>query len=139
MSAHRKAIVDAFRDGYEGSLADLAWQLGIPSREVRHVVNPLTVAGFIVLRPQGGFRWNGTTRKKAPMTDPKDLKLPTTTKEFAQYLRDIAEQVDRIPDRPLQLSENDVEIGFYYGHPTFPQMPTGLHFAINFASTELRK
>ena len=70
------------------------------------------------------------------MTDIKDLKLPTTTKEFAQYLRDIAEQVERIPDKPLQLNENDVEVGFYYGNPMFPQMPTGLHFAIDFASTE---
>lgn len=70
------------------------------------------------------------------MTDPKDLKLPTTTKEFAQYLRDIATMVDRIPDRPLILDESAVEIGFYYGHPTFPQQPTGLHFAIDFASTE---
>jgi hypothetical protein len=72
------------------------------------------------------------------MRDIKDIKLPTTTKEFAQYLRDIAEQVDRIPDKPLQLSEDDVEVGFYYGNPMFPQMPTGLHFAIDFASTELR-
>lgn len=73
------------------------------------------------------------------MTDIKDIKLPTTTKEFAQYLRDVAEQVDRIPDKPLQLSEDDVEVGFYYGNPMFPQMPTGLHFAIDFASTELRR
>ena len=70
------------------------------------------------------------------MTDIKDLKLPTTTKEFAQWLRDVAEQVDRIPDRPLQMSEDDVEVGFYYGNPMFPQKPTGLHFAVNFASTE---
>ena len=71
--------------------------------------------------------------------DIKDLKLPTTTKEFAQYLRDIADQVDRIPDKPLQLDENDVEVGFYYGNPMFPQMPTGIHFAVNFASTEFRR
>jgi hypothetical protein len=71
--------------------------------------------------------------------DIKDLKLPTTTKEFAQYLRNIAEQVERLPDRPLQLSEDDVEVGFYYGNPMFPGMPTGLHFAIDFASTELRR
>jgi hypothetical protein len=70
------------------------------------------------------------------MSDIKDLKLPTTTKEFAQYLRDIAEQVERIPDKPLQLSENDVEVGFYYANPMFPSMPTGLHFQIDFASTE---
>lgn len=60
------------------------------------------------------------------MTDPKDLKLPTTTREFSQWLRDIAEQVDRIPDRPLQLDESAVE-------------PTGLHFAVDFASTEYSK
>lgn len=72
------------------------------------------------------------------MTDIKDLKLPTTTKEFSQWLRDIATQVDRIPDRPLQLSEDDVEIGFYYGNPMFPQKPTGLHFEVSFASTEYR-
>lgn len=69
------------------------------------------------------------------MTDPKDLKLPTTTKEFAQYLRDLAEQVDRIPDRTLYLHENDVEVGFYYENFAFPQMPTGIHFQIDFAST----
>ncbi len=69
------------------------------------------------------------------MTDPKDLKLPTTTKEFAQYLRDLAEQVDRIPDKTLFLNEGDVEVGFYYENIAFPQMPTGLHFQIDFAST----
>jgi hypothetical protein len=73
------------------------------------------------------------------MTDIKDIKLPTTTKEFAQYLRDVADQVERIPNKPLQLSEDDVEVGFYYGNPMFPQMPTGLHFQIDFASTELRR
>jgi len=69
--------------------------------------------------------------------DIKDLALPTTTQEFARWLRDIAEQVDRIPDRPIALTENDVEIGFYYGNPMFPQMPTGLHFQVDYASTEL--
>lgn len=69
------------------------------------------------------------------MKDLDDLKLPTTTKEFAQYLRDLAEQVDRIPDRPLYLNEQDVEIGFYYENPTFPQMPTGIHFQIEYATT----
>jgi hypothetical protein len=73
------------------------------------------------------------------MTDIKDLKLPTTTREFSQWLRDIAEQVDRIPDRPLQLDESAVEVGFYYGNPMFPQKPTGLHFAVDFASTEYSK
>jgi hypothetical protein len=29
------------------------------------------------------------------------LPLPKTTKEFAKYLRDLAEQVDRIPDAQL--------------------------------------
>lgn len=69
------------------------------------------------------------------MTDIKDIPLPTTTKEFAAYLRDLATQIDRIPDRPLFLREDDVEVGFYYGHLTFPQMPTGLHFEISSAST----
>ncbi len=69
------------------------------------------------------------------VSDIKDLKLPTTTQEFAQYLRDIAALVTAIPDRPLYLSEGDVEIGFYYENPVFPQMPTGLHFQIDFAST----
>lgn len=68
--------------------------------------------------------------------DPKDLNLPKTTKEFAQWLRAVADQVDRIPDRPVQLDDNDVEVGFYYGNPLFPQMPTGLHFEVSFASTE---
>ena len=71
--------------------------------------------------------------------DIKDIELPKTTKEFAQWLRDIATQVDRIPDRPITLGEDDVEVGFYYGNPMFPQMPTGLHFAVDFASTELRR
>lgn len=66
MTEREKAIVDAFRDGYEGSLFDLAFKLGIPSREVRQAVVPLTVAGLIAMRPEGGFRWNGTTRKKTP-------------------------------------------------------------------------
>jgi hypothetical protein len=70
--------------------------------------------------------------------DPKDLKLPTTTREFAQWLRDVADQVDRIADRPLHLDEQDVEVGFYYGNPAFPQLPTGIHFAVDYASTELR-
>ena len=65
----------------------------------------------------------------------KDLTLPTTTQEFAQYLRDIAEQVARMPDQPLFLHENDAEVGFYYENPVFPQTPTGLHFQIDFAST----
>ena len=65
-----------------------------------------------------------------------DGPMPKTTKEFAQWLRAIAEQVDRIADRPIQLREDDVEIGFYYGNPAFPQLPTGIHFAVDFASTE---
>jgi hypothetical protein len=71
------------------------------------------------------------------VTDIKDLTLPTTTKEFAQWLRDIAEQVDRIPNHPIRLTEGDVEIGFYYSNLMFPQMPTGLHFQVDYASTEL--
>ena len=49
------------------------------------------------------------------MTDIKDLKLPTTTREFARWLRDVAAEVDRIADRPLLMREDDVEVGFYYG------------------------
>jgi hypothetical protein len=63
-------------------------------------------------------------------------KIPKTTKEFAQWLRDIADNVDRIPNKPIQLNENDVEVGFYYANPIFPTMPTGVHFAVDFASTE---
>jgi len=70
--------------------------------------------------------------------DIKDLTLPKTTQEFAQYLRDIAALITAIPDRLLYLHENDVEIGFYYENPMFPQMPTGLHFQIDFASTVSR-
>lgn len=75
-------------------------------------------------------------RRVGILQDIKDITLPKTTKEFAQYLRDIATQVDRISDRPLFLEEEDVEVGFYYGNPMFPQKPTGLHFAIDFATTE---
>jgi len=64
-------------------------------------------------------------------SDPKDLKLPTTTKEFAIYLRDIADQIDRIPDQPMLVDESDVEVGFFYGNIAFPQKPTGLHFEVN--------
>lgn len=66
------------------------------------------------------------------------MALPTTTKEFSQYLRDIAEQVDRIPDKNLHLPEGSVEVGFYYENPLFPTMPTGIHFKIDFASTRAR-
>lgn len=78
---------------------------------------------------------NGSLLTGVYMTDIKDIKLPTSTKEFAQWLRDVATQVDRIPDRPLQLAEDAVEIGFYYESPSFPQMPTGLHFAVEHATT----
>ena len=87
-----------------------------------------------------GITSRGQTMKRArgifERRDIKDITLPETTKEFAQWLRDVATQVDRIPDRPLQMSEDDVEVGFYYGNLVFPQMPTGLHFAVDFASTE---
>jgi len=87
-----------------------------------------------------GITSRGQTMKRArgifERRDIKDIELPKTTKEFAQWLRDVATQVDRIPDRPLQMREEDVEVGFYYGSPTFPQKPTGLHFAVDFASTE---
>ncbi len=63
-SQHREAIVNAFMDGYEGYLVDLAGQLRIPLREVRGVITPLAVAGFVTMNPNGTFRWNGTTRKK---------------------------------------------------------------------------
>jgi hypothetical protein len=53
--------------------------------------------------------------------------LPETTKEFAQYLRALADRVDRIPDVPLEMREEDVEVGFYYANPAFHQMPTGIH------------
>jgi len=66
VTEREKAIVDAFRDGYEGSLYTLATKLGIPPREVRLATVPLMVAGFIVMRPEGGFAWNGTIRKKTP-------------------------------------------------------------------------
>lgn len=84
-----------------------------------------------------GISREGRKAKSSAAVDLQDIKLPTTTKEFAQWLRDVAEQIDRIPDRPLVLRPDDVEVGFYYGHPTFPQKPTGLHFAVDFASTEL--
>jgi hypothetical protein len=84
-------------------------------------------------------RAHGRHARRAERVDIHDIDLPKTTKEFAQYLRDIADQVERIPDKPLQLDENAVEIGFYYGNPMFPQMPTGLHFAVDFASTELTR
>lgn len=55
------------------------------------------------------------------------MTLPTTTKEFAKYLRDLADQVDRVPDVPLVMREEDVEGGFYYANLAFPQMPTGIY------------
>jgi hypothetical protein len=66
VTENEKAIVDAFRDGYEGSLIDLAIKLGLSPRAVRLATIPLMVAGFIKMRPEGGFAWNGTTRKKTP-------------------------------------------------------------------------
>ncbi len=68
-----------------------------------------------------------------------DGPLPATTKEFAQWLRDIATAVDRIPNQAIFLREEDVEVGFYYANPLFPGMPTGLHFQVDFASTVDRK
>lgn len=62
--------------------------------------------------------------------------LPQTTKEFAQWLRDVADKVDRIPDRAVHFLDEGVEIGFYYANPMFPQIPTGLHFEVKFATTE---
>jgi len=70
-------------------------------------------------------------RRGETVPDIKDIDLPKTTKEFAQWLRDVAEQVDRIGDRPLQIREQDVEVGFYYGNPAFPDVPTGLHFTVD--------
>jgi hypothetical protein len=70
------------------------------------------------------------------MTALDRLKLPTTTKEFAQYLREIAAVIDTIPDHRLYLSEGDVEIDFYY--EGLEETPVGLHFQIDFASTEPR-
>ena len=55
------------------------------------------------------------------------MTMPTTTKEFAQYLRNLADQVDRIPDTALEMREEDVEVGFYYANPAFSTMPTGIH------------
>ena len=55
------------------------------------------------------------------------MNLPTTTKEFAQYLRDLADKVDKIPDVPVEMRDEDTEVGFYYGNPVFPDRPTGLH------------
>jgi len=66
MTECEKAIVDAFRDGYGGSLSDLARKLKLPPRDVRLAAVPLMVAGFVKMRPEGGFAWNGTTRKKTP-------------------------------------------------------------------------
>lgn len=69
-------------------------------------------------------------------TDIKDIELPKTTKEFAQWLRDVADQVDRIDDRPLQMREEDIEVGFYYGSPALSGVPTGVYFCVDAASTE---
>lgn len=53
--------------------------------------------------------------------------MPTTTKELAEYLRDLAVKIDRIPNTPITMREEDAEIGFYYANPAFPQMPTGVY------------
>lgn len=62
--------------------------------------------------------------------------LPKTTKEFALWLRMLAAEVERIPDRPLQMREEDVEVGFYYANPVFPSMPTGIYFEASATTKE---
>jgi len=71
------------------------------------------------------------------MTDDQPLPMPATTREFATYLRTLADQVDRIPDTPINMHEDDVEVGFYYANPVFPQLPTGVHVQLT-ASTYRR-
>lgn len=66
-----------------------------------------------------------------------NMTMPTTTKEFAKYLRDLADRVDRVPDVPLEMREEDVEVGFYYANPAFPQMPTGIYVQLT-ATTHAR-
>lgn len=83
-----------------------------------------------------GITDEGRKAKSAARADVQDAKLPQTTKEFAQWLRAFAEQVDRIPDRPVHFLDEGAEIGLFYGNPMFPQMPTGLHFEVKFATTE---
>ena len=62
--------------------------------------------------------------------------LPQTTQEFVTWLRKLADEVERIPVRPLQMREEDVEVGFYYATPAFPQMPTGIYFEAIVTTTE---
>jgi hypothetical protein len=64
-------------------------------------------------------------------------EIPATTKEFANWLRNIASQIDRIPDRPLYAKNGRMEIGFYYGNSVFPALPTGFRFHIDLVDTEL--
>lgn len=71
------------------------------------------------------------------MNDPKDLDLPETTSELAKWLRAIAAQVDHIPPNTrVAMREEDVEVGFYYANPAFPQMPTGIHFQVEASTFE---
>lgn len=64
--------------------------------------------------------------------------LPKNTKEFAQWLRSIADQVDRIPVCEVTMREDDVEVGFYYANPMFPQMPMGIHFQVEVTTYQRR-
>jgi hypothetical protein len=72
------------------------------------------------------------------VSDNVSAKLPTTTKELAQYLRDLATQIDRIPSQSIVVGEDDVEVGFFYGNPMFPQMPTGVNLQIDICSYPYR-
>lgn len=65
-----------------------------------------------------------------------DCPMPKTTKEFATWLRNLAKQVERIPERPLHMREEDVEVGFYYDNPVFPQMPTRIYFHVEGVESE---
>lgn len=69
------------------------------------------------------------------MVNIENLRVPKSTKEFAKWLRDIADQADLIPDVPLNLLKNQVEVGFYYDQPNFNK-PIGLYFQVGFASTK---
>jgi hypothetical protein len=61
-----------------------------------------------------------------------DLPMPTTTKEFAVWLHTLADAIYELPEVRLSLSDDDVEIGFYYDNN---DRPSGLHFSVDYAST----
>lgn len=64
--------------------------------------------------------------------EPSGLRSPKTTNELADWLKGIADQIGKIPNAPLVITEDVDEVSFYYDQNLKLE---GLNFIADFSTS----